>query len=193
MTALHDTTRSPGTLVLVVGASGAGKDTLIAYCRSRLSGDASTVFPRRLITRSAGDDTEDHDVISEEDFTCRDACDAFLLSWRAHGLGYGLPLSIADELSGGRTVIVNVSRSVVAAARRRHQPLIVAHITAPPEVVAARLRERGRETDSDINQRLSREASVDWHGPDVVQIDNSGSIEAAGNALLRLLRRRAVD
>src|SRR6266699_2369727 len=49
----------PGALVLVVGPSGAGKDTLIAMARASCADDAATVFPRRIVTR-ARSDAEDH-------------------------------------------------------------------------------------------------------------------------------------
>ena len=52
-------------LVLIVGPSGVGKDALISYCRSRLAGGEAVVFPRRTITRAAGDGSEDHDTVSE--------------------------------------------------------------------------------------------------------------------------------
>ena len=42
----------PGTLVVVVGPSGAGKDTLIGLARALCANDARVVFPRRIVTRS---------------------------------------------------------------------------------------------------------------------------------------------
>jgi ribose 1,5-bisphosphokinase len=54
-------------------------------------------------------------------------------------------------------------------------------------VVASRLLARGRETASEIDRRVARGDSVTVDGPDVVTIDNSASVEAAGEALLRLL------
>ena len=176
-------------LVLVVGPSGVGKDTLIAYCRSQLSGDDGFVFARRAVTRPAGDSSEDHDAISEEVFQRHVAEGDFAIHWRAHGLGYGVPASVDDDLALGRTVVVNVSRSIIEDARRRYRRVTIASVTAPREILAGRLHGRGREAGDDIDQRLARAETLDVGGSDVVHLDNSGPIENAGEALLRVLAR----
>lgn len=174
-------------LVLVVGPSGVGKDTLIAYCRSRLSGDDAFVFARRAVTRPAGDGSEDHDAISEEVFQRHVAEGDFAIHWRAHGLGYGVPASIDDDLALGRTVVVNVSRSVIEDARRRYRRVTIVSVSAPRDILAGRLRGRGREADDEVDRRLARADILDVGGSDVVHLDNSGPVENAGEALLRVL------
>ena len=57
----------PGRLVLVVGPSGAGKDTLIAGARAACRDDATVVFPRRVVTRPASN-FEDNDFVSKSAF-----------------------------------------------------------------------------------------------------------------------------
>jgi ribose 1,5-bisphosphokinase len=174
----------PGRLVLVVGPSGAGKDTLIAASRARLRHDARIVFPRRVVTRPASPH-EDHDSLSEKDF-CRAAGEgAFVLAWEAHGLHYGVPASIDADVAAARTVVCNVSRNAVAAARARYARVTVALITAPAEVLAARLTARGRTTDGAIAERLARPA--DTFTADVV-IVNIGALEAGAELLIAAIR-----
>lgn len=181
---------SPGRLVLIVGPSGVGKDTLIAYCRTRLSEDDGVVFPRRTITRDAGDGSEDHHSVSEAEFHVRVGAGAFAFHWQAHGLSYGVPASIGAHIDAGRTVVVNVSRSVVDAVKERYRQVIVVSITADREAVAERLLQRGRESADDIDRRLERGDAIAIEGSDVVELDNSGPVEAAGEALLRILTGR---
>ncbi len=176
-----------GRLILVVGPSGAGKDSLIAWCRARLAGDAAVVFPRRVITRAVADGSEDHDTVSEAAYGGMVAGGAFALHWRAHGLGYGIPASIAADLVAGRNVVVNVSRAVVGTARSHFQPLSVVSVTVPAVVLAERLRSRNREAAEDITGRLARADAYDIAGPDVVALDNSGPLPAAGARLAAII------
>jgi phosphonate metabolism protein PhnN/1,5-bisphosphokinase (PRPP-forming) len=155
-------------LILVVGPSGAGKDTLLDGARKALP---DVRFVRRTITRPAEAGGEDHEAVSDSEFASRD----FALQWQAHGLRYGIPADIADDLARGRIVVANVSRGAIAEAAARF-PVHVIEITAPPEVLAARLAARGRETAADVAMRLSRSVAL----PDdvsVTRVMNDGSME----------------
>lgn len=162
-----------GTLFLIVGPSGAGKDTLIAGARTRLG--ASYVFPQRVITRGAEAGGEDHKAMDAATFDAEERAGAFALSWRAHDLAYGIPASIAQDLEQGRHVVVNVSRAVVDEARLRFAPTKVILVTAPVEVLRARLKTRGREDAAAIAERIGRAGEVT---ADAV-IVNDGALEPA--------------
>jgi phosphonate metabolism protein PhnN/1,5-bisphosphokinase (PRPP-forming) len=175
----------------VVGPSGAGKDSLIAWCKAQFAGDPSVVFPRRAITRAVADGSEDHDTVSEAVYGEMAANGHFALHWRAHGLGYGLPVSIAADLAAGRNVIANVSRAVLDQARREFPPVAVVSVTVPADILAARLRRRNREAAEDITGRLARADAYDVTGPDVVVLDNSGPIHASGARLAAIIADRS--
>jgi phosphonate metabolism protein PhnN/1,5-bisphosphokinase (PRPP-forming) len=177
-----------GTLVLVVGPSGAGKDSIIAGAADALRDDRRFVFARRLITRPAEAGGEDHIALSAAEFAARRTAGELLLHWRAHGLDYGLPGALAAALAGGRSVVANVSRTVTAAARQRLAPVTVVAITASPETLAARLAARGREDATDIDSRLRRAAAWSPDRADAV-IDNDGALDAAVARFVAVLRQ----
>lgn len=177
-------------LVLVVGPSGAGKDTLIAYAQERLNGNRRFVFARRIVTRASAPAIEDHDSLTPEAFAAKEAQGAFWLTWRAHGLAYALPGSLHMDVARGAVVVANVSRSVINEARRQATTLVIAHVTASPEVLRMRLTARGREPDDGIEGRLSR-ATPELSGHDVFEIHNDGAIERAGDVFVALLQKTA--
>lgn len=179
-----------GTLFLVVGPSGAGKDSVIDGAKARLSGDLRFLFARRVVTRPADAGGETHEAATPRAFAAREAAGGFCLTWRAHGLAYGLPADISESLATGTSVIANVSRSVIEAARRRFPKLRVVVVTAPPAVLAARLAARGREDAADIARRLAREAPFP-PGGDVTVIPNDGPLADAVERFVALLRRLA--
>src|SRR5690606_29542544 len=101
----------------------------------------------REITRPANAGSEDHIAIAEHDFLEGREMGRYFLSWRAHGLGYGIPADIAVHLLAGVDVVANVSRSVIADAMALYPNTQVALITAPANVLAERLSVRGREAE----------------------------------------------
>lgn len=180
-----------GALVLVVGPSGAGKDTLINAARLELAGDERFVFVRRIVTREAIEELEDHDSIDRSQFDLRRRCGGFALDWEAHGLGYALPISIEAAMMVGRVVVANVSRSVIAEAAAKYDNSHVVLITATPEVRADRLAARGRESAAEIAERLAREGAPLPRGIFPAIIDNSGGVADGVRRFVRELVRIA--
>ncbi len=176
-----------GTLVLVVGPSGAGKDTLIDGARDRLGACGRFRFPSRVITRLAEAGGEDHEAVTPETFEAMAAAGEFCLTWRAHDLSYAIPAKICAPLAAGQHVIANVSRSVIDAARKRFDPLAVILVTASRETLAHRLALRGRETPEDIAERLARRSDTPMTGPDIHVVENEGDIGAGVEAFLAVL------
>ncbi|PHK97004.1 phosphonate metabolism protein/1,5-bisphosphokinase (PRPP-forming) PhnN [Pseudoroseomonas rhizosphaerae] len=179
-----------GSLVTVVGASGAGKDTLLGAARAALAADPRFVFARRVITRPAEarnhPGAEDHSPMTEAEFEAARADGAFALHWRAHGLCYGIPRAIERDMVEGRVVVANLSRTVLAEAAARYR-LRVLLVTAPPAVLAARLAGRGRESAAEIALRLGREATLP-EGLAVREVANDGTPEEGAARLLAALR-----
>ena len=174
-----------GFLVLVVGASGAGKDSVLREAERLLAGRTDIVFMRRFITREL-EPTENHIAISATEFDALDAARSFSLCWRANGLAYGIGRQLEQHLADGKCCVCSVSRTVVADGRRLARALVV-EVTASPEQRNRRLIERGRESDEAIALRLERgSALIGNMVPDVV-IDNGGELGAAVNAFVRAL------
>jgi ribose 1,5-bisphosphokinase len=182
----------PGRLVLVVGPSGAGKDTLIDGVRAACRHDGGIVFPRRVITRLSSA-AEDHDTMPDAAFDQAANGGAFALWWTAHGLKYGIPATIDDDIRAGRTVVCNVSRTVIGRARERYACVTVALVTAPQDILAARLRERGRGSDGSIMDRVQRSVSTNSELNADVVIENIGTVESAAGTLLRVVSRRSAE
>ncbi|MET0969757.1 MAG: phosphonate metabolism protein/1,5-bisphosphokinase (PRPP-forming) PhnN [Tardiphaga sp.] len=176
----------PGRLVLVVGPSGAGKDTLIGLAQAACAGDEAVVFARRIVTREASA-FENNEQVSPDAFRQAKARQAFAADWEAHGLCYALPRTIDDDIRAGRSVVANISRTVIPALRAAYQDVVVVSVTAPLEVLAARLEARGRSSDGPIGERLRRH--VEGAEPDVT-ISNVGAAEAHAAELIGIIKGR---
>lgn len=177
-----------GRFVAVVGPSGVGKDSLIGFARQALAEDPAFVFPRRVITRPP-DTSEPYESVDELTFIRLAAAGGFALQWQAHGLSYGIPASAAAEIARGRTVVVNCSRSMIPTLRQRFQGSLVIAVQASPQVIAARLAQRGREEPEAQQARLARAVlDIQPENFDEVLL-NDGALEDAGRRLVTLITR----
>lgn len=175
-----------GLLVLVVGASGVGKDTLIRQLIQAVE-FSDLVVVRRAITRPP-ETSEDHVALTPEDFASTREQGGFAITWSAHELAYGLPIAMDDAIRAGRRVLASVSRTVVAAARSRYVNVHVIEIAASPEVRRVRLASRGRESAESQVTRLERHVDRDENEtPDAV-VSNDGDLDTAVQAFAASIR-----
>jgi ribose 1,5-bisphosphokinase len=181
----HSAAIGPGRLVLVVGPSGAGKDTLLGLARTACADDGDIIFARRLVTREASS-FEDNEQLSADAFQAAVERGDFAIHWEAHGHRYGLPRAIDDDIRSGRTVVANVSRTVADSVRRAYCNVWVVSITAPPEVLASRLAMRARTSDGVLEHRLQR-AVAEGREPDQTLV-NVGSAEFHARELVQIIR-----
>lgn len=179
-----------GVLVLVVGPSGAGKDTLIRSATEEFRPDGRVLFVRRVITRAADRIGEDHRPMSMAEFEAARQDGQFAVHWRAHGLGYGIPAGVDAHLGAGGVAVANGSRAALPLFAERYRNLKVVHVTAQPDILAARLAARGRESQTAILERLGRAGDPRLAEPPAgsVTIDNSGDLDTAVKLLVEQIR-----
>lgn len=176
----------PGRVVLIVGPSGSGKDTLLRLLAAQTHGLPGLVFPKRIVTRPASADENNH-AMSAAEFDRLAACGGLAITWEAHGLRYGVPQTIDNAVASGATVLVNASRSVLGAAKARFTHVATVLIDAPIDVLARRLAGRGREDGDDIGRRLDRNPAGFSRADADLVIINDGPPEAGVAALVRFL------
>jgi ribose 1,5-bisphosphokinase len=155
--------------------------TGLAACRPELR------RVRRVITRPADPDAEDHDSLTEAEFEAAVGAGAYCLHWRAHGLRYGICQSVLQEVAEGRDALVNLSRSVLEEAAAVFPKVVVLSLTARKTTLEARLAQRGRETERDIATRLARPARSAPEGVQVITLSNDGPLKVTINAALAAL------
>ena len=180
--------RQRGRLFYLMGASGAGKDSLMAYARERLEGRDRIHFARRHITRSIGSGGEDHVAVSAAEFEQRLQEGLFAMHWDSHGLRYGVGQELETWLAAGHDVVVNGSRAYLPEARRLFPELVGILIEASEAVRRRRLQSRAREDAATVERRIARGAELRRQQLEPVRvIVNEGPLEEAGEQLVALL------
>ncbi len=177
-----------GGLYYIIGASGAGKDSLIrSVCALAKADDRLRIAPR-YITRPASD-LDQHIELSRDEYAQQLEAGAFLFDWSAHGFSYAVSREVQDWVAAGYRVLIDGSRAYLSQAREIYPGLQVIGIEANSECLPRRLRQRGREDDAAISERLQRNAvyiaaldSVEY------RIENNQDIEQAGRAMLSAIQ-----
>ncbi len=176
-----------GTLVYVMGPSGAGKDFVLGRARAMLSIDLPIVFAHRYITRPANSGGENHVALSHAEFALRRAHGLFAFHWQAHGNDYGIGLEIHAWRGAGLIVVVSGSREHFRTLDDVDKDTVPVLVTAPVERLKERLLKRGREDAAAAAGRLQRSLTRDLDVVGAVTIMNDGALDEAAEAFVRLL------
>lgn len=175
-------------LLLVVGPTGAGKDTLLRAARQHLAADSRFRFVRRVLTRKPQPSgPEDYETATEAQFHARRLSGGFAVHWRTNGVFFGLPAGIALDIAAASVVVANASRMIIPELRPRF-PLRVIEITAPADLLARRLAALGHNDAMDTARRLSRAVGLPPGIPSETVV-NDGSVEHGTRKLVAALLR----
>jgi ribose 1,5-bisphosphokinase len=149
------------------------------------------VFAHRYITRPFDAGGENFISLLPSEFALRQSAHLFWLAWQSHGLHYGIGREVLLWLSSGVDVVVNGSRAylsqVQALATQENVLFIPVWIHCDRDILADRLMRRGRESASDIAERLA--AADRYVMPDhAVVIDNSQALASSTAVFLALFQ-----
>ena len=178
----------PGRLVVLSGASGAGKSTIVHRLLDRAGGkvrrsvSATTRAPREGEVPGL-----DYHFVTPEEF---EALRGDLLeSAEVHGAWYGTPAApVREALARGECVILVIDVQGGLQVRRKVPNALLVFVQAPSlEELETRLRDRGTDDDATIARRLTNarreiQAARDYD----VQLVND-DLEACVDALAKTL------
>ncbi|TFF97553.1 MAG: hypothetical protein EU547_04035 [Promethearchaeota archaeon] len=185
----NETKNYPGILILFVGNSGSGKDSIISGVTKKYPPNLKQpLVVKRFITRPSSG-YEDNYSITEETFKKMNKQGKFALTWYIYNLFYGIPIEIDNWLKKGNPVIVNVSRTVIHEAQKKYKNCKVIFVKVPFEITRKRIRERGREDGKILKKRIERARTHQSFPHADYVVDNSDNLKDAISQALEYIIR----
>ena len=171
-----------GQLIVVVGPSGSGKDTLLKKAIKKIP---NSILVKRYITRKKDNNNEDHYSISVKNFQDKISKKCFFVYWKAHGFSYGIPLKEIKKIEHGKTIIFNGSRKILFKIKQKVNNVKIINIIAPLTLIKKRLINRAREDKKSINKRIKRK--INLLPKNTITINNNKSISIGANKLKKII------
>lgn len=178
-----------GTLFLIVGNSGSGKDSLIKEALKNWPKDKKPIkLPQRYITRPPHE-TEPFISVTPLEFQQMKIAGKFCLSWHIYELDYGIPSELYNWLKNGDNILLNVSRTIIPEARSKFPNLKLIFVYVPFNITQARVKTRGRESEQDpvFKERIERAKALQEQPDADFIVDNSGALEIGASKLREYL------
>lgn len=181
--------QTTGTVFVIVGPSGSGKDTLINWLRAELQDRREIQFVRRIVTRPSDKGHEDHDTMELAQFLSAKEAGAFATTWQAHDLHYAIPISAKDHVDQGGLAILNGARRALGQLEAAFARLQIIHLDVDPAILAARLTNRGRNSDTNLPARLAQQKFDFQAKTPIIHVANDGPVEEAGQQIVKLIEQ----
>ena len=166
-------------IILIVGASGVGKDSLLKESENYFGDKINYV--RRCITRKP-DDNEGNYYLNDFDFDVLRQKDFFVSTWEAHDNFYGIS---KDSIKDGVNII-SISRAKISDFQEQFDDVYTINITLSKEELKNRLIKRARESIEDIEKRLNRNYEK-ITAKNLIEFDNSKEFIVSSNEFKKLL------
>lgn len=177
-------------LIVFIGASGSGKDTLLVKCRDQiLAEDLNVHIVERWISRDH-DETEQFRSITVNQFEQAIKEDVFALHWRIYGNCYGVPRSEIDPYLKKGIVLLNISRAELSNLKKLYPHARVVLIEVTSKLAEERIKRRNRDRGEMLDERLTRlKQKIDLPFiPDLIVKNNSKTINSILVVLTEFLR-----
>lgn len=176
-----------GTLFLIVGNSGSGKDSIISGVINKYPANLIKIHaPKRYITRVTSE-FEKNITMTPENFKEMEEQGKFALKWQIYGLNYGISMEIEIYLEKGHPVIINVSRTIVKETKKKYKNVKVIFVEVPFEITCQRVKDRKREGDDLLKERIERARENQKFPEADFTVNNSGKLDDAINSFLAYL------
>lgn len=173
---------SKGALLVLSGPSGVGKTTIAKRLRET-PGIVRVMTTTTRARRPDEADGRDYRFLSRAAFEAAIAAGEFLEWAEIDGNLYGTPKAeIARQLSGGKTVLVDIDTQGARSVRQLGLPAFFVFV-APPDMAELRRRLEGRKTEGPeaVKKRLERAeremAQKDSYDAVVVNVTVDGAVE----------------
>lgn len=175
-------------LIIIVGASGAGKDSLLKAAKDHFRDHPNIHFVRRYITRKPGE-FEDNFYVDDVAFEILKDHGFFFSYWYAHELKYGVPKQAVESLKEDETMIVSISRTKIRDFEERFSGHVTTvNVTADEAIIKQRLERRKREDSMQIHTRLQR-MSIPVTAKTLINFENNAELEVSSVPFISLLER----
>ena len=167
-------------IVLIVGSSGVGKDTLLR--KAKLLLDNNFNFVKRYITRKPCEN-EDNFYLDAEALNILKSNKFFVSTWNAHNNSY----AIAKNSIRNCTNIISISRSKIKEFEDIYENVFTINITVSKGELKKRLENRARESKEEINKRLNRTYEK-IEAKNLIDFENSKELDESVKEFCNLIK-----
>lgn len=145
-----------GLLIVVSGASGTGKGTVVNRLLEMLPAVSYSVSATTRAPRVGEKDGVNYYFLTKEKFEEMIKADGFLEWANVYGNYYGTPLAkIEEKLAAGKDVLLEIDTQGALNVMKKYSEGVFIFLLPPSiEELAKRIRHRGTETEEALKKRL---------------------------------------